>query len=475
MDEYRYRQIEQHFLTQIGSGVLSPGTRMPSLRQVSLRHGVALSTVLQAFGELERKGMIESRPRSGFFVCHGVQELPPKLTKPRPLLRPHTINRSQLIGAVLETVGDRDLLPLGINCPSEDLLPHRELGKVAARLCREESRAQVGYMPVEGALSLRRQLSQRACEVGIPVRPEEIIITCGALEALYVAVRSLVRPGDNVLIQAPSYFCFQQLLENQGVRTIEVPSHPQHGVDPRDMIRALDRFDVRACILTPNFNNPDGSLTSDEAKREIVRILAERTIPLIEDDVAGDLHFGALRPSTFKTFDTQGLVLLCSSFSKTLCPGYRIGWIMPGRFLAQAYEVKATTNVCVASLPQETVARYLAEGRYEKHLRTLRRSLREQMSAMQLAISQHFPEGTRISRPEGGGVLWVELPKHVNSVELMYQAREQGISIAPGTIFSTQDRFSNFVRLNCGNVWTEDVRKGIETLGRLAAGMSGAD
>jgi DNA-binding transcriptional MocR family regulator len=475
MEDYRYRQIEQQLMQQIASGTICPGARLPSLRHVSARSRVAVSTVLQAYAELERKGIIESRPRSGFFVRRGARELPPPPRTPRPVLRPHTINRSQLINAVLETVGDRELLPLGINCPSEDLLPHRELGRVAARLAREDSRGQLGYLPVEGSPALRRQLSLRAAQAGLDVRPEDIIVTCGALEALHVAVRSLVRPGDNVLIQAPSYFCFQQLLENQGVRSIEIPSHARHGVDPGDVERALARFDIRACIFTPNFNNPDGSLTPDAAKAEIVNLLAAREIPLIEDDVAGDLYFGPTRPSVFKMYDAKGLVILCSSFSKTLCPGYRIGWIMPGRFFAPAYEVKATTNVCSATPTQEAVALFLQEGRYERHLRGLRRKLGEQTQAMQLHVGRAFPEGTRVSRPEGGGVLWVELPGGVDSVELMYRARELGISIAPGTIFSTQDRFASHIRLNTGNPWSAELAQGVDRLGQLVRDMlSGA-
>lgn len=471
MEDFRYRQIEQQIMQQIATGTLSPGDRLPSLRHVSTRSRVAVSTVLQAYAELERKGMVEARARSGFFVRSCVRELPPTPSMPRPLLRPHSINRTELISAVLETVGIRDLLPLGINCPSEELLPYRELGRVATRLLREKPLQQLGYLPVEGSPDLRRQLSFRAAQANLDIRPEDIIITSGALEALYVAVRCLVRPGDNVLIQAPSYFCFQQLLENQGVRSIEIPSHPGHGVDPADMRRALDRFDIRACILTPNFNNPDGSLTPDEAKREIVAMLAERGIPLIEDDVAGDMHFGPSRPTVFKHYDTRGLVLLCSSFSKTLCPGYRIGWIMPGRFLQQAYEAKATTNVCTATPTQETVALYLSEGRYDRHLRVMRRRMFEQMQAMQLRIGRSFPEGTRVSRPEGGVCVWVELPESVDSVELLYRAREHGISIAPGTIFSTQDRFANFIRLNFGMLWSDHVADGIDTLGLLARDM----
>jgi len=471
MEDFRYRQIERSLLQQIVSGTLAPGARLPSLRHVSQRSRVAVSTVLQAYAELERKGVIESRPRSGFFVRRDVQEMPPPPRARQLELRPRTVNRSELISLVLETVGDRQLLPLGINCPSEELLPYRELAKVAARLSRENPRRQVAYLPVEGSLELRRQLSLRAAQAGLDVRPEEIIITCGAMEALHVAVRSLLRPGDNVLIQAPSYFCFQQLLENQGVRCIEIPSYPKYGVRSGDVERALGRFDIKACIFTPNFNNPDGSLTSDEAKREIVGMLAERGIPLVEDDVAGDLHFGPARPSVFKMYDESGLVILCSSFSKTLCPGYRIGWIMPGRFYREAYEVKATTNVCSATPTQEVVALYLREGRYDRHLRGLRRTLREQTQAMQFQVGRLFPEGTRVARPEGGGVLWVELPDGVDSVELMCRARAEGISIAPGTIFSSQDRFANHIRLNSGTVWTDTVADGIERLGGLVHGL----
>ena len=308
-------------------------------------------------------------------------------------------------------------------------------------------------------------------EYGIPADPGDPIITAGCMEALYLSLRSVCRRGDTVLIQSPTYYCFLQLLETLGLRAIEIPSDPESGVSPGALRKALNTFDISACVLAPNFNNPDSSLTPDETKKEIVRMLAGRDIPLIEDDVSTDLHFGSKRPGTFKQFDTKGLVLLCSSFSKTIAPGYRVGWMLPGRFRQKALEIKATTNVSTSAPAQMAIAEYLRQGRMERHLKKLRAALEKQMDTMQLHLLRRFPDGTRVTHPAGGAVLWLELPPQVDTVELFYQARARNVGIAPGAIFSTQDKFANYVRITYGSPWTRDVEDAVRTLGELAGHM----
>ncbi|MBZ4685657.1 MAG: transcriptional regulator, GntR family with aminotransferase domain protein [Desulfomicrobiaceae bacterium] len=466
----KYLELAEALVAARESRAGGVGERLPSVRTLRARYGVSINTVLAAYGELEARGLVEARPRSGYFWRLAPPSLPPR--PPELELRPREMTKGALIARVLASVGSAHLVPLGINCPAPEFLPGRALGRIAGQLVRQQGADHVGYAPVEGLWALREQIAVRAAGAGCRVSPGEVLVTSGAMEALYVALRAVLRPGDTALIAAPSYFCFQQLLENLGVRAVEIPSSPEHGVRPQDVRRAVEQISIQACILTPNFNNPDGSLMPDAAKAEIVDFLTTRGIPLIEDDVAGDLHLAPRRPPLAKAFDRQGMVLTCSSFSKTLCPGYRIGWVLPGRWFAEALAVKATTNVSSATLPQMVVAAYLCQGRYDRHVRRLRSRIARSMEAMAAAVARHFPPGTRQTRPQGGGVVWIELPSSVDAVELFFRAREQGIGIAPGTIFSLHGQLDHFVRLNAAVPWTSQIEDAVAALGRLAACMA---
>lgn len=472
MDGYRYRKVERQIMNMIEGGALGLGDRLPSLRAQSARLGVSVSTVNQAYLELERKGVIEARPRSGFFVRRKAARLPRTETSPTPMERPRAVTRIGLIQTVLESVGAADWTPLDVVAPGPELLPLKELGRITAAVVRDDPARAMGYAPIPGDAQLVRQIAYRAMEHGIPAAPDDPIITAGCMEALYLSLRSVCRRGDTVLIQSPTYYCFLLLLETLGLRTIEIPSHPKHGVAPEALRKALDTFDISACVLAPNFNNPDSSLTPDAAKREIVTMLAKRRIPLVEDDVSTDLHFESRRPGTFKQFDEKGLVLLCSSFSKTIGPGYRVGWMLPGRFRRKVLEIKATTNVSTSAPAQMAVAEYLRQGRMERHLKRLRAALEKQMDTMHLHLLRQFPEGTRVTHPSGGAVLWLELPSGSDAVELFYRARGRGVGIAPGAIFSTQDKFANYVRLTYGSPWSPEQEAAVRTLGELAGAMA---
>ncbi|MEF2230281.1 MAG: PLP-dependent aminotransferase family protein [Pseudodesulfovibrio sp.] len=471
---FRYQAVEKQIMDMVESGALALGRRLPSLRKMSRDLGLSIATVHQAYVSLEHKGVVESRPRSGFFVCRRATRLPRTETPPAPMLAPRPVTRIGLIQTVLESVGGADAVPLAVIAPGEDLLPLAELAKIAAAVVRDDPRRAMGYSPIPGDPELIRQIAFRSMEHGIPVGPEDPVVTAGCMEALYLSLRAVCRRGNTVLIQSPTYYCFLQLLETLGLRAIEIPSDPEGGVTPADLAHALRTFDISACVLSPNFNNPDSSLTPDEAKREIVAMLAARDIPLVEDDVSTDLHFTPKRPGAYKQFDEKGLVLLCSSFSKTIAPGFRVGWTLPGRFRQKVLEIKATTNVCTSAPAQMAIAEYLRQGRMERHLKRLRSALEQQMDTMQLHLEQCFPPGTRVTHPMGGVVLWLELDPRVDSVELFFRARERGIAIAPGAVFSTRDKFSNYIRLSCGEPMNDRIHQGLRTLGGLAAEMAGA-
>ncbi|WP_461209288.1 aminotransferase-like domain-containing protein [Desulfocurvus sp. DL9XJH121] len=468
---FRYQAVEEHIRGLVESGGLMPGDRLPSLRALAARLSVSISTVSQAYVELERSGLIRSRQRSGFYVREPRRLAAPTVDAGRAH-PPRAVSRGGLIGTVLESVGNPDLVPLGVICPTRDLLPGKALARIMASVLREAPARGLEYESIPGSPELRRQIALRALDHGAEFGPSEVVVTSGALEALYIALRATTRPGDAVLIQSPTYYCFLQLMETLGLRAIEIPSHPGRGIDPADVADALHKFDIRASIFSPNFNNPDGSLTPDPAKAEIAGLLAAAGVPLVEDDVYGDLHFGEKRPGTFKAHDRTGGVILCSSFSKTIAPGYRVGWMVPGAFRDKALEIKATTNVCTASPTQMAVAEYLRRGLYDKHLKKLRRAVRAQRDVMLHHVGLHFPEGTRATHPEGGAVLWLELSGGVDGVEFFYQARERGIGVAPGSIFTTRDRFAGFVRLSLGGVWDQTMERAVRTLGALASDMA---
>ena len=474
-DLYRYEAVERHVLDMIKAGEIGRGARIPSLRSMGSRLGVSISTVNQAYMELERRGVVEARPKSGFYVRDDYRSASCSVPEPAKCCgEPVDVNRTALIHQVLGTFARTDLAPLGVAQVQEEMLPVKTLGRLMSRVVSRDPLAATRYEVVSGDEGLRRQIALRMAALGAPARPERMIITVGAMEALYIALRSVTRPGDNVVIASPSYYCFLQLLENIGLRAIEIPSRPGVGVDPDDLERVVAKFNVKACILNTNFNNPDGALIPDENKEKIVGILARKGAPLIEDDVYGDLWFGRLRPKTCKTFDKKGLVMYCSSFSKTLCPGYRVGWIEPGAFFREAFEIKATTTVASSTPAQLTVAEYLREDRYDRHLRTLRSPLSRQAGMMAEEVVRYFPDGVRVTRPAGGVVLWVKLPGGADAGALFYEARKNGVSVAPGNIFSTRDRYGNFLRLCFGLPWSEDVEDAVKMLGDIAWRLVGA-
>jgi DNA-binding transcriptional MocR family regulator len=465
---FRYVEAERRILAMIESGALVPGDKLPSLRNFCRIARVSLSTASQAYMELERKGLIEARPRSGYYLRTTRAKLPEPQAETGPPSEPVFVNRTALIRNVLGSMGDPDILQLGLAHVGPELMPFKALTRLLGKAMRESGEKGLEYDSVQGNVILRRQIAQRMAGLGVKIPPSEILVTSGCMEALYISLRVLTKPGDNVLIASPTYYCFLQLLETLGLRAVELPSHPARGVDPAELRRCADHYGIKACILTPNFNNPDGSLMPEGAKEEIVDFLAGRRIPLVEDDVFGDIHFSGRRPGVCKEHDRKGLVLYCSSFSKTLAPGWRVGWMVPGRFLNKAMDIKATTNVCCVTPTQTALAEYLETSAYDRQLRRLRCDVERQMRTMQACIARTFPEGTRVTDPKGGTELWLELPEGVDTVKLFSRAKAEGIGICPGSIFSTRDRFDNFIRLSCGKPWSEEVEQAVTRLGTLA-------
>lgn len=463
-----YDQIAEQLVQLIEGGTLRPGERIPSVRSLSRQQSVSVSTVLQAYRLLENRGLIEARPQSGYFVRPKRWTPPAEPAISRPAKQATQVNVGELIMRVMQASQNPALVRLGAALPSPELLPTAQLNRCLAAVGRRAGFEGSEYSVPPGNLALRTQIARRSLEAGCALSPDEIVITCGAMEALNLCLRVVAKAGDTIAIESPTYFGVLQCIESLGLKAVEIPTHPRDGVSLDALSYALETHPIKACLFVLNFNNPLGSYMPDANKARLVEMLAEREIPLIDDDIYGDLSFGAARPRPAKSFDRKGLVLLCDSFSKTLAPGYRVGWCAPGRWLRQVEHLKFVTSVATATLPQMAVADFLANGGYSHHLRRIRRLYSEKVHRMSQAVSEEFPSGTRITRPSGGYVLWVELPPAVDSLELFDRALSAGISIVPGPVFSAKGKFKNFIRLNCGNPWSASIERAIAQLGKFA-------
>jgi DNA-binding transcriptional MocR family regulator len=467
MPDPLYVELANDLGRLVAKGALRAGDRMPSVRRLSRQRDVSVSTVVQAYLLLESRGLVETRPQSGHYV-RAPRRLAPEPRSPRPSTQASRVTVSDLVARIYGAAREPGMVLLGAAHMSPTLLPTEALNRRLAAVAREAGGAGVAYDVPPGLPALRRQIARRAAEWGVAATADDIVTTFGTMEALHLCLRAVTRPGDTVIVESPTYYGVLQLIEALGLRALEIPASSGDGVDLAALDLALRQQKVGACLLVPTFSNPLGSLMSEDAKKELVRMLARREIPLVEDDIYGDLHWDGARPRPAAAFDEAGLVMLCASFSKTLAPGYRVGYALPGRFRERVERLKFAHTVGTATLPQMAVADFLENGGYDRHLSRLRRKLADQVARTSDAILACFPEGTRISRPRGGFVLWVEMPHGKSALELHARAHAARISIAPGPIFSAKQRFSSCLRVSAGFPWSDVMDTSIRTLGALA-------
>ena len=463
----RYERFADDIAELIRSGVLGPGQRVPSVRYASQTHGVSPSTVFQAYYLLERRGLIRARPRSGYFVnAHA----PRQFSEPQalqPVSESTDVDVSALVFSILDSIKDPSTVPFGSAFPSPELFPLQRLSRslASASRCMDPRMVVTDLSP--GNPQLRRQIALRYMVGGLMLPMEELLITNGALEALNLCLQAVTQPGDLVAIEAPAFYACLQVLERLKLKAVEIPVHPREGMDLGVLAQTLEKHPVKAVWCMTNFQNPVGASMPEAKKQALVELLARHQVPLIEDDVYAELYYAQQAPKPAKAFDTQGLVMHCGSFAKSLAPGYRIGWVAAGRFAQKIERLKLMTSLCASMPAQAAIADYLQHGGYDRHLRKLRYALEGQQASMLAAIARHFPAQTRVSQPSGGYFLWLELPEQMDALKLFHMALAQGISIAPGPIFSPTRRFGNCIRLNYGSPWHEDAERAMETLGRI--------
>ncbi len=465
----RYEQYADEIAELIRTQVLRSGDRLPSVRQASSSRKISPSTVFEAYYLLEARGLIQARPRSGYYVNALRSAGANEPTTAQPAAQSSHVEISELVFQVLGSTRQADVVPLGSAFPSPQLFPLEKLARSLSPAMRGLNPQRIVEELTEGSERLRRQIGLRYVVEGTGIDAGEIVITNGAMEALNLCLQAVTRPGDVVAVESPTFYAALQALERLQLKAVEVATHPRHGIEIDSLAQVLRQHPVRACWFMPNFQNPLGSLMPEENKRALVELLAKHEVPLIEDDVYSELYHGLRRPPPAKAFDRQGLVMHCSSFSKCLAPGYRVGWAAAGRFAQRVQRLKLMTSLATAVPTQEALSDYLQHGGYDRHLRQLRQTLADSQARALRGIAKHFPKGTRVTRPEGGYFLWVELPEQVDALKLHRLASSQNISLAPGHIFSADQRFAHCLRLNYGQAGDERFDDALRTIGQLAS------
>ncbi len=463
----RYQELADQTEKLILEGVLRSGERLPSVRNACRIHDISPITVTQAYYLLESRGLIEARPKSGYFVRARLGKNLPEPEMTHPVGGSTELQVSDFIFQILDSVRDPSVVPLGSSFPSPYLFPLDKLGRFLATAARRfDPLATVTDLP-PGNEELRRQLALRYLAQGANVSPQEIVITSGAMEGLNLCLQAITKPGDLIAIESPTFYAGLQASERLGLKVIEIPSHPREGVSLSALEDALRHHPIKACLFMLNFANPTGSRVWDESKKALLELLRRHDVPLIEDDVYNELYFGQQAPLCSKAEDRTGLVMHVSSFSKSLAPGYRLGWVAAGRYARNIQRQKLSLSLATTIPVQIAVADYLKHGGYENHLRHLRNTLALQEVALVQAIESYFPSGTKLARPQGGYFLWLELPAKVDTLLLHQQALGEGISIAPGPIFSAKREFSHHLRLNFGHPDSERLDAAMAKLGQL--------
>ncbi len=468
--EMLYESLALQLHQRIQSGALGAGERVPSVRSMSRQAGVSIGTVVQAYQHLEARGLIEARPQSGYYVRAarlpgiGAQRL-------RAAPKPRSLSRN-LLDQVLAIYARDDLVPLHSATPAPGLLPTQRLCAITRDLIKRIPERISGYAHPPGLPELRLQIARRLGIAGVEVDPDDVMITAGAMEAITLSLQVLTKPGDAVLVERPTYYGLMQAIEARGLKVVEIPNCCDDGPDLELALKALATQPIRAAVLIPSFSNPSGANMPDDARRVLAQACARHGVPVIEDDVYGELGFDGRRPVPMKAYEgNSGGVILCGSVSKIMAPGLRIGWTVSARWREELIRAKAFTSCSTPTLSQYVVAEMFRAANIERPLRKLRAELAANVGRFHEAIATHWPKGTCVSRPRGGVVLWVQLHSGFDAHQLFERALDCGIGIIPGTLFSASGAYRNCVRLSCAVSWDARAQNALRKLGKLAASM----
>jgi DNA-binding transcriptional MocR family regulator len=460
-----YLALANDLSAMIARGAYREGDRLPSVRMLHEERGIAIGTVSQALAELERRGAIEARPRSGYYVLpvHATARDTRASERATPVPLPHVTDDFVMASA------DAALLPMGGTVLSPAIVPVAALARIGRRILASQPDVLATYGPPAGDPALRREIAKRMVTIGVGISPDDVVITSGCMNAMRLAIGVATKPGDTVVIESPTFFAVLPMLRDAGLLVIEVDATSEQGIDLDALESVAEAQPVHAVIVSASIQNPTGAVLSDAAKHRLLAITRRCGARIIEDDVYGELYFGTQRPGPLAAIATAvDQVFYCSSFSKTLAPGLRVGYVISRGAHHALARAKLAHTIASPVLNQRIVAEFLGGGAYERHLRRLRHALAQQVASARAAIVQHFPRTARVTAPVGGFVLWVELEPGTDSLALYQRARQAGISILPGAVCALTPRFAHCIRISCGHPWTQAFDAGMRVLAGVA-------
>ncbi|ALR75282.1 PLP-dependent aminotransferase family protein [[Enterobacter] lignolyticus] len=460
----RYQHLANILAQRIEQGLYRHGEKLPSVRALSQEHGVSISTVQQAYQILENLQLITPQPRSGYFIAPRKAQ-PPVPAMSRPAQRPVEVTQWDQVLTLLDARNDKSITALGGGSPDVTQPTLKPLWKEMSRLVQHNGGDIFNYDELPGRRELREQIARLMLDNGAVVTADDIVVTSGCHAALSIALLSVCKPGDIIAVESPSFYGTMQLLRGFDIKAIEIPTDPQTGISIEALEMALEQWPIKGVILVPNCNNPLGFIMPDARKRAVLALAQRYDIAIFEDDIYGELANDYPRPRTIKSWDIDGRVLLCSSFTKTVAPGLRVGWIAPGRYHDRVLHMKYAASGTNVPTTQLAVAAFIREGHYHRHLRRMRQIYHSNMETWTCWVREYFPCGICVTRPQGGFLLWVELPEHVDMVCVARQLCRLKIQVAPGSLFSASGKYRNCLRLNCALPPTEQHRAVVEQLG----------
>jgi DNA-binding transcriptional MocR family regulator len=466
-----YMQLADRMARSIRSGTLKRGERLPSVRDLAGQHGVSLSTAVQAYRWLEDARLIEARPRSGYFVA----ARPPRLPEPR-VSRPDTSSRmvqlDQLGVQVMALSQDPSFVSFGAACPGPELFDQDRVRRAMARAVMRHRDLLCTYPLGPGMEEARRAVARHALGLGCVLDPDEVVLTSSCMEAISLCLRTVCKPGDVVALESPTYYGFLEILQSLHLRALEIPTHPRHGMSLDALQLAFETQQVKAVLTVPTLSNPLGASMPVAERRRLAAMLARHDVALIEDVLYNDLSEQEDKRRAVKSFDTTGHVMICGSFSKTIAPGLRLGWVEAGRWGQVLRRTKAVQSGGQTSVLELALADLLTQAGGGAALRHLRATIAARVDQARQMIAESFPKGTRVSDPAGGFILWVELPDGLDTALLYEACLAEHIIIAPGMMFSASPRFRNCVRLGVGGHWGEAHPRALRRIGALAKALS---
>jgi len=466
MKSYKFEIFTSPLEKNIREGIYKPGHKLPSVRELKDKYQLSTSSVQNGYEYLIIQGLVESVPKSGYYVSNQFSKSDePINTNRTPIIRDALFENN--LASITSLRKGRKLSEFNVTAPGDLLVPQKLILRTMQQVIREQGASLLRYYPSNGLPDLKENITKRAAGYQTILNPGELLITDGALQALYIALASVCSAGDVVAVESPCIFSMLEVIRVLNLKVIEIPIDRENGFDIDFLKKACAENKISAVLLTPNFHNPTGISLTDEKKKALLSVVQDYEIALIENDIYGDLHFSGIRPTTIKSFDDSGLVMTYSSYAKTLAPGIRLGWLSAGKFVQRAEQIKFSLGSTVSPIYQETVNRLLSTNSYERHLMAFRKQLAKNASLTLDLLSKNFPEGTSMTVPSGGYSIWVKMPDTTDMDSFYAQCEKIGVRFTPGYTFSFSDTFSNFFRVVFADAYTPKRIEAIKQAGQL--------